>query len=177
MLDIVAQGFGIIGLIIIVASFQCKNNRNFFLMQGGGSLLFFLNFILIGAYGGAFFNLSNLIRGLLFSKNTKRVWKLVTVEILYTLCLALSIFLDHSAEQIILVLIPYSALIVMSIFMWHGNSKHIRIFQIAYMSPSWIVHNIFNLSIGGLICESFNMISSIVYLIRTKYQTATKNKE
>lgn len=168
MVDIVAQGFGIIGLIVIVASFQCKSNKNFFLMQGGGSLLFFLNFILIGAYGGAFFNLSNLIRGILFSKNAKKLWKLILVEVCYSLCLVLSLVLDHSLKQIILILLPYSALIIMSVFMWLGNPKHIRYFQIAYMSPSWIVHNIFNLSIGGLICEVFNMISSFIYLLRLK---------
>ncbi len=66
--EIIAQGFGIIGLVIIVASFQCKKNKNFFLMQGMGSLAFVLNFFLINAYAGALFNLTNLIRGLLFSK-------------------------------------------------------------------------------------------------------------
>ena len=54
---IVAQIFGIIGLVTIVLSFQCKKNSLFFLMQGVGSFMFFLNFILIGAYGGAFFNI------------------------------------------------------------------------------------------------------------------------
>ncbi len=168
MVDIIAQGFGIVGLIIIVASFQCKSNKNFFLMQGSGSLFFVLNFLLIGAYGGALFNLSNLIRGLLFSKNAKKAWKLVVVEIFYTACFIFSIILDHSLKQIILVLIPFSALFTMSVLMWHGNDRTIRKFQIAYMSPAWIVHNIFNLSIGGLICEVFNMVSSAIYLIRLK---------
>ncbi len=166
MIDIIAQGCGIIGLIIIVASFQCKSNKNFFLMQGSGSLFFVLNFLLIGAYGGALFNLSNLIRGLLFSKNAKKPWKLIVVEIAYTACFIFSIILDHSPKQILLVFIPFSALIIMSVLMWRGNDKTIRKFQIAYMSPSWIVHNIFNLSIGGLICEVFNMVSSAIYLFR-----------
>lgn len=168
MIDIIAQVLGIFGLIVIVLSFQCKKNKNFFLMQGIGSLFFFLNFILIGAYGGAFFNLCNFIRGLLFSKNQKKVWKLVVVEVVYTMSFAFSLYLNHSIEQIILTLLPFSALIIMSVFMWKGNPKHIRYFQIAYMSPTWIVHNCFNLSIGGIICESFNMISSAIFLLRNK---------
>lgn len=165
--DIVAQIFGIIGLVIIVLSFQCKKNNLFFLMQGVGSFMFFLNFILIGAYGGAFFNLANLFRGLLFMKGDKKKWKLAAVEIAYTVCFAFSIYLSPEPWQIFLVALPYSALIICSVLMWLGNSRHIRYFQIAYMSPTWIFHNIFNFSLGGLICECFNMISSVVFCIRT----------
>lgn len=168
MNPVIPQILGMLGLVIIVLSFQCKQNKNFFLMQGFGSFFFFLNFLLIGAYGGAFFNLANLIRGLLYSKNTKKVWKLITVEAVYIFCLAFSVYLDSSLRQIILTLLPFSALIAMSVFMWKGNTKHIRYFQIGFMSPSWIVYNCFNLSVGGIICESFNMISSAIYLIREK---------
>ena len=168
VIDIIAQAFGIVGLVIIVASFQCKKNRNFFLMQGIGSFMFFINFIMINAYGGAFFNLVNLVRGLLFSKNDKRLWKPILVEMLYTACFIFSIVLSPSPEQIILVAIPFAALVAMTVFMWLGNDKHIRYSQITYMSPAWIVHNIFNFSLGGLICESFNMVSSVIYLMRMR---------
>ena len=177
VIDIIAQAFGIVGLVIIVASFQCKKNKNFFLMQGFGSFMFFINFIMINAYGGAFFNLANLVRGLLFSKDTGKKWKLAVVEAIYTACFAFSIFLDSRTEQIILVAIPFIALVVMSVFMWSGNSRHIRYSQIAYMSPAWIIHNIFNFSLGGLLCESFNMVSSIIYLIRLKREKKAAEAE
>ena len=165
---IVAQVFGIIGLVIIVLSFQCKQNKYFFIMQGTGSFMFFLNFIFIGAFGGALFNLANLIRGLLFSDGKKKAWKLILVEIAYTLCFVFSIVLDHSPWSIFRVALPYTALMIMSVFMYKGNPIHIRYFQIAYMSPTWIFHNIFNFSLGGIICECFNMISSFIYLLREK---------
>lgn len=165
--DIIAQAFGIVGLIIIVYSFQCKKNKNFFLMQGIGSSMFFVNFIIIGAFAGAFFNLSNLVRGLLFSKSDKKLWKLIITEILYTFCFVFSIFITRGdLFQIFLSALPYTALIVMSVYMWKGNPKHIRYSQVIYMSPAWIVHNIFNFSLGGIICESFNMVSSVIALIR-----------
>ncbi len=168
MNDIIAQIFGIVGFVVIVSSFQCKKNNLFFLMQGVGSLMFFFNFILISAYGGALFNLTNLIRGLLFMKGDKKVWKLAVVEACYTLCFAVSVIIDHSLSQIILVAIPFSALIICSVLMWRGNAMHIRYFQIGYMSPSWIVHNIFNFSLGGLVCECFNIVSSVIYCIRIR---------
>ena len=70
-MDTIAQIFGIFGLILLVSSLQFKKKTHFFLLQGLVSFMFFLNFILIGAYGGAFFNLCNLFRGLLFLKNAK----------------------------------------------------------------------------------------------------------
>lgn len=166
--DIIAQVCGIIGMAIIIASFQCRSNKTFFLMQGTGSSMFVINFLLIGAFGGAFFNFANLIRGLLFSKNTKKVWKLVVAEALYVVCFVVSCLLTPDVFQIILTAIPCAGLLVMSVFMWLEDSGRIRYAQIALGSPTWIVHNIFNFSLGGLICECFNIISSAIFLVRAK---------
>ena len=166
-LEITAQAFGIIGLVIIVYSFQCKQNKNFFLMQGIGSFMFFLNFIMIGAFAGAFFNLTNLVRGILLSKDDKKLWKLIVCEALYTFCFVFSVFLvKGDMFKIFISFLPYVTLIIMSVLMWKGNGKHIRVFQFFLMSPSWIIHNIFNFSLGGIICETFNMVSVVVAFIR-----------
>ena len=169
-LEIIGQALGIVGLVIVVLSYQIKSNRGFFLAQGTGSLFFFANFLLIGAYGGAFFNLVNLVRGLLLSKNPHKRWKLVLVEVAYVGCLAFSIVLDPSPLSILFAALPFTALIAMSVFMVRARPVPIRVFQIAWMSPSWIIHNVYNLSIGGLICEALNMVSSAVFLLRTKHE-------
>ena len=166
-IEIIAQAFGIVGMFIIISSFQAKKNKWFFTLQGVGSFMFFINFLLIGAYAGALFNLTNLVRGLLFSKNTKKAWKLALTEILYAGCFGFSlIFIWGDAWQIFLSALPCVALLIMSVIMWQGNGKVIRISQVSFMSPAWIVHNIFNFTLGGLLCESFNMVSSVIALIR-----------
>ncbi len=168
-IDIIAQVFGILGLIVIVSSFQFKDNKTFFMMQGAGSLFFFVNFFMIGAYAGAFFNLTNLVRGLLFMKDREKPWKTVLIEVLYTGCFLFSVFLTKGDYfQIFLSALPFVALLFMTVCMKKGNPTHIRVSQIIYMSPAWIVHNIFNFSLGGLICEIINMISSLIALIRYK---------
>jgi hypothetical protein len=164
--DIIAQGLGIVGMVIMILSFQCKSNKVFFLMQAAGSIMFVLNFLLIDAYGGSFFNAAGLIRGLLLSKNGKKIWKFVTIEALFALSYVGGALLDHSTQQLILTAIPCIALVIITVFMWKGNPKHIRYAQISCSSPAWIVHNIFNFSLGGLICECFNMISSAIFLVR-----------
>lgn len=165
--EIISQVFGLIGLVIIVSSFQCKKNRNFFLLQAIGSCMFFVNFIMINAYAGAFFNLTNFARGLLFSKEDKKLWKLVLIIALYTFCYAFSVMLIWGDWFMIFIAsLPYVTLIAMSVFMWLANGTYIRYFQVSLMSPAWIIHNIFNFSLGGILCESFNMISTIVSFVR-----------
>ena len=155
-------------MVIMVLSFQCKSNKTFFLVQCVGSLMFVINFILIDAYGGALFNLVGLIRGLLFSKQSSKIWKLVTIEVLYAASFAVSCFLSNDPWQIFFTAIPLVGLLVITAFMSIGNAKKIRIVQICLGSPTWIVHNVFNFSLGGLICECFNMISSAIFLYRQK---------
>ena len=115
--------------------------------------MFVINFLLIGAIGGALFNFANLIRGLLFFKNSTRKWKLALVEALYAVCFIVSCFLNSDPWQIFLTAIPCIGLLIISVFMYQGEPRRIRYAQIACSSPAWIVHNIFNFSLGGLICE------------------------
>ena len=41
-------------------------------MQGAGSFMLVVNFLLVGAYAGALFNLVNFVRGMLNSKDSKK---------------------------------------------------------------------------------------------------------
>ena len=165
--EIIGQIFGIVGLCIIVSSFQCKKNKNFFLLQAIGSFAFVMNFLLINAYAGALFNLTNLVRGFLFSKEDHKKWKLALLITLYTICFAFSSFLVWGDWFMIFIAsLPYITLVFMTVFMWQADGKRIRYFQVSFMSPAWIVHNIFNFSLGGILCESFSMVSTIISFIR-----------
>jgi len=167
LIKIIAQGFGIIGLVFTAYSFQEKNNKKFFIEQAFGGLMFFMNFILIGAIAAALFNLTNLVRGTLLSQNDRKLWKLVLTEALYTVCFAFSVYLVwENPFQIFLSALPFITLILMTWFMWKGNGKQIRYAQFSLSSPSWIIHNIFNFSLGALLCEVFCMLSVIISFIR-----------
>lgn len=167
--EIIGQLFGIFGLLMFVASFQCKNSKKLVFVQGIGGMMFFINFLLIGAYGGALFNLTILIRGLLYMKKDEKIWKPLLVEVLFTVAYVYSLILvKDDILQIVLTTLPYVSLLVMSALMWKGNGKSIRIFQVGALSPSWLIHNVFNFTLGGILAEVFNMISAIVSLLRFK---------
>lgn len=167
--EIIGQIFGIFGLLMFVLSFQCKDSKKLIFVQGIGGMMFFINFLLIGAYGGALFNLTILIRGLLYMKIDGKVWKPVFVEVLFTVAYVYSLTLvKGDILQIVLTTLPYVSLLIMSVLMWKQNGKLIRYFQIATLSPSWLIHNIFNFTLGGILAEILNMISAIVSLVRFK---------
>lgn len=169
MKELIGQIFGIFGLILFVVSFQCKDSKKLVLVQGIGGMMFFINFLLIGAYGGAFFNLTVLVRGLLYTKKDNKIWRPLLVELLFTAAYIYSLVLvKGDILQIVLTTLPYISLLVISVLMWKENGKYIRRFQIAALSPSWLIHNIFNFTLGGILAELFNITSAIVSLVRFK---------
>ena len=166
-IEIVAQAFGIIGLLITALSFQEKNNKRFFVEQGIAGLMFFMNFVLIGAVAAALFNLTNLVRGTMFSKVKGKVQHLVIIEALYTACFVFSLTqIWGNPFQIFLSALPFVTLLLMTVLMWLGNGKYIRYAQFLLSSPAWLIHNFFNFSLGGILCEIFTMVSVIVSFIR-----------
>ena len=167
---IVAQCFGVVGLVVMVLSFQFKSNRTLFIMQSSAAFCYVLNFLLVGEWAGALFNLCVIFRGVLFMKNSSKKWKLISVEVAYIGSYAFALALDHSPWKIILVSLVLIGLLSSTFFMWQGATKKIRYCQIFCTSPFWIVYNI-GASIPGIICECLNMVSSAIFLIRSRKQT------
>ena len=166
-IEITAQIFGILGLIFSALSYQEKNNKKYFIKQGLAGLMFFVNFIMINALSAALFNRVNLIRGAVFSKNSRNLWQPLTIVGLYTACFIFSLFsIWGNYFQIFLSALTCITLVIMTILMYKGNGKHIRYGQFFMSSPSWIIHNIFNFSLGGILCEVFMMASVVISFIR-----------
>lgn len=169
-LKIIAQLFGIAGFLFAVCSFQTKKNRSFFVFQGLSGLMFFFNYLFMGTISAALFNFVNLIRGVLLAKKGGKVGtvaRVLVINTLYTICFLFSLTkISGNTVQIFLSALTYAALFLMTVFMGRGNGKHIRYFQFLFVSPAWLVHNIINFTVGGILCETFNMLSVVVSFIR-----------
>lgn len=72
MTEIAAQLVGIIAMAFNIGSFQCKKNKNLLLALGTGSLLFSVNYVLLGAFASAGFNMMNILRSA-FAINKKLI--------------------------------------------------------------------------------------------------------
>ena len=167
MLDIIAQIIGIFGMLTAVLSYQCKTNRNYYIFQGLSGVFFSIQFIMIGAWAGLVFNAYNIVRALIYqSKKSKSVLCIVFLETLVVTAALISIYAFK--ETWWLVLFTFIAQATGTFAMWTRNGKTIRISQLAVVSPFWLLYDLLipTPSIGGILCEVFNMASVIVSFLR-----------
>ena len=169
MYDVIAQIIGIFGMLAAMISYQCKTNRNYFIFQGLCGVFFSIQFIMIGAWAGLMFNAYNIVRAVMYqSKIARTKICVIALEALVLACALTSIFAFKEVWW--LVSLAYIAHATGTLSMWTRNGKTIRVAQLAIVSPFWLLYDalIPTPSIGGILCEVFNMISVIVSFIRFK---------
>ena len=160
-MEILAQIIGILGTCAAFISFQLKENKKFFIVQATSGLMFALNFLLLGAPTGCVLNLINIYRGAVMAGG-KRLHKLPFLISIQAIYIIATVFTYTNIFSVI----ALTAQLIGTLAMWSNNGKTIRILQLFCVSPLWLVHNIFVFSIGGIVCEVFNIGSIIVSLIR-----------
>ena len=171
MIDVIAQILGIAAMLLGILSLQCMKPRNYYIMVALSGLLFSVNYIMIGAFTGAVLNFLSIIRAYIFvnKKRCRDIKWLILVCGMYavsTILIQMLFYVDF--VQLVLSLATLVAMIVITYAMWIDNPDSIRWLTIFVSSPIWILHNLVNFTIGGICCDTFNIISAIVYLIRVK---------
>ena len=168
MTEIILQMIGIFGMLSAVISYQCKANRNYFVWQGLSAVFFSLQFILMGAWAGLLFNAFNIVRALIYrvSKISRSIWTIIIFEIYILTAALISVFLLK--ETWWLVIFVFVAQAAGTFAMWTKNGKTIRLAQLFVISPFWLLYDalIPVPSIGGVLCEIFNMTSVVVSMVR-----------
>lgn len=166
-MEILAQIIGILGMLAAMISYQCKSNRNYFIWQGMSGLFFSLQFVMIGAWAGLAFNLYNIVRAVVYqTKISRSFFCLTALELLVIGAASLSVFVLH--ETWWLVLLAFIAQACGTFAMWTRNGKTIRVSQLAVVSPLWLLYDLLipTPSLGGILCEVFNIVSVIVSFVR-----------
>lgn len=160
------QLIGYVGTACALTSYQCKKNHSYFLLQMGCAIAFTLQFALLSSWAGMLLNLFSILRGVIFAmgdKCKKNVY-LVLMEVCFAAsCIAAPLFFGEKWWIALLLFIAQGG---GTLAMWSRNGKVIRIAQISFMSPLWIVNNVYYASIGGVVCELFNITSVLVSFIR-----------
>lgn len=168
MKEILIQIIGILGMLSAVISYQCKSNRSYFVWQGVSAVFFSTQFVLLGAWAGLLFNAFNIVRAFVYrsTKLSRSVWTVVLMEAYVMAATLISVFILK--ETWWLVLFVFLAQAAGTFTMWTKNGKIIRLSQLFVISPLWLLYDalIPTPTIGGVLCEVFNMTSVIVSFIR-----------
>ena len=160
---IIAQIIGLLGTGCMLASFQSKENKGYFLLQFSYNVLYIVHYILLGALSGSLTVILSLIRnGLLLMSDRKWArWNGWVVLLVLASIYAVVISWDN-----IFSIFPAIAMISMTIANWTMNGKTIRLCNLFVGSPAWLIYNIRYFSISGIIAETLSIISIIISIKR-----------
>ena len=160
-MEFIAQAVGILGSVAYLISFQIKKNRPFFVTQCLGSFLFMLNYLLLGAYTGCLMNTLGVIRAACLALGGKFHHRAIpwVLDVIYITVTVLTF--EGVPSALVLV-----AMICSTHALWTKKGNIIRYVQLSVTSPCWLAHNIMVFSIGGIICEVGNMISTVISILR-----------
>lgn len=178
MIELVGQIIGILGTVIAVLSFQCKDNKKFFIWQAACGACFAANFMLIGNVTVAFLHFFNIVRAASFgfTKGRARGILAVAVVLMYTASTVLT-FEGFSLAGI-MAIAALAAQIVGTTAMYLDNGRIIRVAQLSFISPVFLVNSIIpKFSLGGVLCEVFNLTSIAIALIRYRKSGFTSVNE
>ena len=155
------QGIGYLGTACHISSFQVKKNKFLFLAQLLGSTFFTIHYLLLGEPAGAVMNIIGIIRNFVFMQGNKakKPWVLALLTILVVAGVAFT----WNAWYCVFVLV---AMAVSNVTMYSNKGKIIRYGQLFASSPCWLIYNFIVGSWGGMLCECFIIISTIVSFIR-----------
>lgn len=176
-LEIVAQIMGIFGMILISSSYQMKSQRKLIIFQLFGAGFFFLNFLLLGIAAGvlltgAVMNLLGVVRSFVFSNRKKfhaenPAWLVVFVSLyLIAYVLVFTVFgTKPTPKNFIVELLPVIGMTSTTFAFFSKKSDVSR--KLGFInSPAWLIYDVINFSIGGIITEILSLASIVIGIIR-----------
>ena len=162
-LEITGQVLSIIGMVLTVLSFQMKTKKQILTAQTLGSLFFLISFFFLGSFAAVYLNIVFLVRNTVFYFAGDKKWAkhplwLPVLIVAVTVAGALGL---QSAWD----LLPIIGSIFGTFAAYVKNENMLRLIKLGD-SPCWLVYNASVPSVGGVVCEVFNMVSIIVGIVR-----------
>lgn len=177
MNPVFAQAVGIAAMGVCIFAFQLKTAKGIVLMQAVGALLFVLNFFLLGQYVGALLNAVGCIRAVLLIKKEKwhtdnNLW-LAILGAAYIACyvVTFAVFGEvFSLRNAVLQCLPVLGMFCSHLAFRSEEASQVRKIFLA-SSVCWIIYNAIGFSIGGILCEAFNIVSIFIAIARLDRNT------
>ena len=172
MTEIIAQIIGLFAMAFNIFSYQQKTHRRAIAFQLGGSILFALNYLMLGAMVGGILNAVGIVRALVFLnrdklKATHPMWLAgFTAVYLLSYVLTFTVFgKEVTPFNLIVEFLPVIGMTATTISFRLTDAKSIRRFGLI-SSPSWLVYNIVSFSLGAIICEVLSLGSIFIGMCR-----------
>ena len=170
--EIVAQGIGIIAMAFNILAYQGKKQSTVIVCQLVGSLLFALNFFMLGAVIGGILNAISAVRAVIFLnkdklKAEKNIW-LYGFIVVYIVVYVLNFTVfskEITALNMIVEFLPVVGMTALSVGYRMKKASDVRKMGLI-SSPAWLIYNIVVGSYGAIICETLTIISIFLGIFR-----------
>lgn len=167
----IAQILGILGMAMNVLSYQWKEKKALITVQLFGSLFFAVNMFMLNAVMGGMLNTIGIVRALIYSngdkfKDVKKFNIIFFVLYLLSYVAIFTIFnKEATAFNLIVEILPLIAMLATTVSFSMKKASSIRRLTLI-SSPSWLIYNCLNLSVGGILCEVFSLVSVFIGMLR-----------
>ena len=171
-MELIAQAIGLAAMAFNITSYQRKTRMGVIGFQLWGSVLFALNFYLLGATVGAMMNVLSAIRAIVFLNREKLranhpAW-LVGFVAAFLLSYGLTFTLfgtEATLKNLLVEFLPVIGMTATTVSFRYTDAKTIRRFGLI-SSPSWLIYNLFAGSLGAIACEVLSLGSILLGIWR-----------
>lgn len=172
MTALIAQIIGLFAMAFNIFSYQQKTQRGAIAFQLGGSILFAVNYLMLGAMVGGILNAVGIVRALVFlnrekTKATHPAWLIgFTAVYLLSYVLTFTVFGKEATPfNLIVEFLPVIGMTATTISFRLSDAKSIRRYGLV-SSPSWLVYNVVSMNLGAIICEVLTLGSIFIGMFR-----------
>lgn len=159
----IAQGFGVLGLLVMVISLFQKNKDKMLGYVVFNGIFFGIEYLLLGAFSGMFSNFFGIFRTYV-SKEKEKHRNLNKLYVLLFFIIGYTIIGFISFDGKIISLLPIIAEIIYVITLWQKDVGRIRIGTLL-MVILWLIYDIFVKAYPSMITDLIVMSSTIVAIV------------
>lgn len=159
----IAQGFGVLGLLVMVISLFQKNKDKMLGYVVFNGIFFGIEYLLLGAFSGMFSNFFGIFRTYV-SKEKEKHRNLNKWYVLLFFIIGYTIIGFISFDGNIISLLPIIAEIIYVITLWQKDVGRIRIGTLL-MVILWLIYDIFVKAYPSMITDLIVMSSTIVAIV------------
>jgi len=160
-MELLGQGIGIIAMVAIILSFQCKSTRSLVVVIGIGALLFVVSYFILGQPSAAIFNIISVVCSVACLKDSLKNKLIFGIIVALYLAATLATFTGWWS------LLLMAAQLAGSYSIMFRSGAFIRNMRFFFVSPVWLINNtVVCFTIGGIVCEVITMLSVVISFIR-----------
>lgn len=171
IINLIGQLIGFVAIAVAFLSFQAKSKSGILAMQALANFIWSIHFLMIGAPAGCALNLIGAARNIIYAK--KDTWKWLNGVWLPTVISAIVVAVSILTRETWLDIVLLPSTVLSSYTYCLGNERVIRNSTV-FVSSSWLIFNIIQFSVSGVVAEIFNLTSLTIAIIRFSRKSKAK---